>query len=97
LPNPLILNELQKDGGPSAVPFPLSEIVVDGLPRERAFKVAPLAARSVQLENGIEDAAETMRTFSTSFDKIFYNLPLGIGQTGESLTPEREFDFDHSN
>lgn len=38
-----------------------------------------------------------MRTFSASFDKFLYNLPLGIGQTGEALTPKREFDFDHSN
>lgn len=88
---------MREDGGPGAVLFPLSEIVVDGLPGERAFKVAPLAARPVQLEDGVEYAAQAVSAFSTSFDEFLHNLPLGIGQTGEALTPEREFDFDHGN
>ena len=96
LPNPLIFNELREHDGPGTVPFPLAEIVVDGLPRERAFKVAPLAARPVQLEDGVKDGAEAVANFSASDNEILDNLPLGIGQAGEALTPEMEFDFDHS-
>ena len=97
LPNPLFLNELREHGGPGPVPFPLAEIVVDGLPGERAFKVAPLAARPVQLEDGVKDGAEAVADFPAGDNEILDNLPLGIGQAGEALTPEREFDFDHGN
>lgn len=97
LPNPLFLNELREYGGPGSVPFPLAEIVVYGLPWERAFKVAPLAARSVQLKDGVKDRAEAVANFSASGNEILNNLPRGIGQAGEALTPERKFDFDHSN
>jgi len=95
LPNPLILNELRKDGGPCAVPFPLSEIVVDGLPRERAFEVAPLAPGAVELEDDIQYAAQAVLPPPTGVKENFYIFPLGIGQLGETLTPEREFGFDH--
>jgi len=88
---------MREHGSPSILTFPLAEIVVDGLPRERAFEVAPLAPRPVQLEDGVNDGAEAVTNFSTCDNEIFDNLPLGIGQTGEALTPEREFDFDHSN
>lgn len=70
LSNPFIPNEMRHDGCPGAVQFPLLEIVVHGLPGERTFKVAPLAARAIQLEDGIQDGAQAVPSFSASANKF---------------------------
>jgi len=96
-PKPLILNELRKDGRPCTVFVPLAEVVMDALPGERAFEVPPLAAGTVQLEDCVDYLAQAVPSLPPRVNENFDTLPLGIGQLGKTLTPEREFDFYHGN
>jgi hypothetical protein len=67
-----------------ALPFPLAEIVIDGLPRrEIAGQHSPLTACFEQVEQAVENvAAQVMLAMARRIEKPADFLPLGVRQVG---------------
>ena len=70
---------------PNTVDFPKTKVVIDGLPWRKVFRQhSPLAAGSDDIKDGVDylSSISGRTTGVLGLQKIFYSIPLYIGQVG---------------